>query len=100
MADNPISMSPEKAKQILRDGEIGGKPLTEKQRGMFGLIAGGGKLTRMQRIEAEMESGSKPKLTDSERKYMEAVASNAKPPTIHKSGERNRVEQKAKYHKK
>ena len=31
-----------KAKKILRDGEIGGKKLTKKQRGFFGHIAGGG----------------------------------------------------------
>ncbi len=33
-------VSPEKAKKILEDGEIDGKPLTEVQRGMFGAIAG------------------------------------------------------------
>ena len=30
-----------KAKKILRDGTIRGRPLTAKQRGMFGAIAGG-----------------------------------------------------------
>lgn len=33
-------ISPEKARQILKDGEANGKPLTEKQRGMFGAAAG------------------------------------------------------------
>ncbi len=33
-------VSSEKAKQILRDGEVHGRPLTEAQRGMFGAIAG------------------------------------------------------------
>lgn len=30
-----------KAKKILKDGKIKGKKLTKKQRGMFGMIAGG-----------------------------------------------------------
>ena len=33
-------MSPAKAKKILRDGEVHGKPLTDDQRGFFGAIAG------------------------------------------------------------
>lgn len=33
-------IDPEKAKQILRDGEVRGHPLTEAQRGMFGAAAG------------------------------------------------------------
>lgn len=33
-------VSPEKARKILKDGTVHGKPLTEKQRGMFGAIAG------------------------------------------------------------
>lgn len=40
-------VSPAKARKILEDGEIDGKPLTEKQRRFFGLIAGGGKPTRI-----------------------------------------------------
>lgn len=35
----PVSM--EKAKEIMHDGTAHGKPLTPKQRGLFGLIAGG-----------------------------------------------------------
>lgn len=35
------SVAPTKAKQILKDDEVGGKPLTEKQRGYFGARAGG-----------------------------------------------------------
>jgi len=35
-----------KAKKILKDGKIRGKPLTKKQKAYFGLIAGGGKPTR------------------------------------------------------
>lgn len=36
-------ITPEKARKILRDGKIRGKPLTPAQRRFFGLIAGGGK---------------------------------------------------------
>lgn len=35
-----MDMSPEKARTILHDKEIRGHPLTEKQRGLFGAIAG------------------------------------------------------------
>lgn len=41
---NPVSQR--KAKEILRHGEVHGQPLTQKQRGLFGAIAGGQKLTR------------------------------------------------------
>ncbi len=41
--------SPFKARKILSDGEIDGKPLTEKQKGFFGLIAGGGTPTKLNR---------------------------------------------------
>jgi hypothetical protein len=36
-----MNMSSEKAKTILRDGSIRGHPLTPKQKGLFGSIAGG-----------------------------------------------------------
>jgi hypothetical protein len=39
-------ISPEKARQILKDGEVRGHPLTEKQRGLFGAAAGRGKQLR------------------------------------------------------
>ena len=32
-----------KAKEMLRHGEVRGKPLTKKQRGLFGVIASGKK---------------------------------------------------------
>jgi hypothetical protein len=35
-----IKMSPEKAEKILRDGSVHGHPLTKKQKGLFGSIAG------------------------------------------------------------
>lgn len=38
-----------KAKEMLRHGEVGGEPLTAGQKGLFGLIAGGGTPTRMKR---------------------------------------------------
>lgn len=38
-----------KAKEIKRHGEIRGEPLTPRQEGFFGLIAGGGRPTRMKR---------------------------------------------------
>ena len=38
-----------KAREILRDGKVRGKRLSSKQRGLFGLIAGGGKPTRLKR---------------------------------------------------
>jgi hypothetical protein len=38
---NRAPVSREKAKKILRDGEIRGKPLTARQKRFFGLIAGG-----------------------------------------------------------
>lgn len=43
------SLSQEKAGEILRHGEVHGKPLTEKQKGLFGLIRGGKKPTRMEK---------------------------------------------------
>ena len=32
-------LTPRKASLILKEGEIGGKPLTKKQRGFFGAVA-------------------------------------------------------------
>ncbi len=36
--------TPAKARKILRDGTVRGRKLTSKQRRLFGLIAGGGKV--------------------------------------------------------
>jgi len=36
-----------KAGEMLRHGERGGKPLTRKQKGLFGAIRGGQKITRL-----------------------------------------------------
>ena len=38
-------LTAEKAKKILKDGEVNGKPLTKKQRAYCGLIAGSGNPT-------------------------------------------------------
>jgi hypothetical protein len=46
-------ISPEKAKQILRDGEVRGHPLTPKQRGMFGAAAGHDREARTPTIHPE-----------------------------------------------
>ena len=40
-ASRGSSVAPAKAKQILRDDEVRGHPLTEKQKGFFGARAGG-----------------------------------------------------------
>lgn len=37
-----------KAKEMLRHGSVGGHELTGPQKGLFGLLAGGGKPSRMQ----------------------------------------------------
>lgn len=40
--------SPAKAGEMLRHGEVGGKaPLSKGQKGLFGLIRGGGKPTKL-----------------------------------------------------
>ena len=39
-SDDEVDVSPEKAKKILRDGEVKGHELTQPQKGMFGAIAG------------------------------------------------------------
>ena len=41
--------SKHKAGEMLKHGEVHGKALTEGQKGLFGLIRGGGKPTRMKR---------------------------------------------------
>ena len=40
-------LTSKKAKLILKEGTAKGKKLTSKQKGLFGLIAGGGKPTRL-----------------------------------------------------
>lgn len=40
-------LSPKKARKMLKHGEVRGKPISEKQRGLFGLIASGGNPTRL-----------------------------------------------------
>ncbi len=43
------SGSPEKAHEMLEHGEVHGEPLTERQRGLFGLLASGKKPTRLKK---------------------------------------------------
>ena len=47
MAKHPLTRK--KAKKILKDKKVRGKKLTKKQRGLFGLIAGGKRPTRLKR---------------------------------------------------
>lgn len=42
----PKELTKEKAKKILRHGEIGGKPLTKPQKGFLGARAGGAPVRR------------------------------------------------------
>lgn len=44
---NESRLSKEKARLILHEGEVHGRSLTERQRGLFGLIASGKRPTRM-----------------------------------------------------
>ena len=43
------TVSRKKAKKILKHGEVRGKSLTKPQKGLFGLIAGGKKPTRIKK---------------------------------------------------
>lgn len=43
-------ISPAKAKQMLKENSAHGKPLTEKQKGMLGAIAGKSKDNKMSRV--------------------------------------------------
>lgn len=47
-----VGVGVRKAKQILKEGEIGGKKLTAKQKRFFGFLAGGGIPTRLKRKKA------------------------------------------------
>jgi len=38
---NPHALTEQKAEEILKDGTVHGKPITKKQRGYFGAVAGG-----------------------------------------------------------
>lgn len=40
-----------KARKILRDGEVHGKPLTKKQKGFFGARAGGAPVKRKRKAK-------------------------------------------------
>ena len=49
------SVSPEKAREMLHHGEVRGEPLTERQRGLFGLIASGKKPTRLKKAQGGLD---------------------------------------------
>jgi len=49
------TVSPEKAHEMLEHGEVRGEPLTEKQRGLFALIASGKKPTRLKKAQAGLD---------------------------------------------
>ena len=69
-------VTPEKARAILRDGTVHGKPLTEKQRGMFGAIAGQGKKAAPGSPEWEEEEAAEPEHQEkmSHRKMCKAAS--------------------------
>jgi hypothetical protein len=46
MPGRSIKLSPAKACKILKDGQVNGRPLTKRQRGLFGAICGRGSGTR------------------------------------------------------
>lgn len=48
-----------KAKEMLKHGEVHGHPLTEAQKGYFGLVAGGGKATRLKKHNPSPPHGFK-----------------------------------------
>lgn len=41
-----MALNKKKAKEILHDGTVRGKPITKKQRGLMGLIASGKKAVK------------------------------------------------------
>ena len=49
------TVSPEKAHEMLEHGEVRGEPLTEKQRGLFALIASGKKPTRLKKAQGGLD---------------------------------------------
>jgi len=55
------TVSPEKAHEMLEHGEVHGEPLTEKQRGLFGLIASGKKPTRLRKAQGGLDVFGLPK---------------------------------------
>lgn len=49
MAKHGHLVSAMKAKEIIRHGKVRGRTLTKKQKGLFGLVAGGGSPRRLAR---------------------------------------------------
>jgi len=48
-------VSKAKARKMMRHGRVRGRPLTERQMGLFGLIAGGGKPSRLHRAQGGLD---------------------------------------------
>jgi len=59
MAKRKRVVSKAKAKKILRHGEVGGKKLTKAQEGYFGLLAGGGRPTRLKKTSKRKKAKKK-----------------------------------------
>lgn len=54
MAKHDHMPSSKKAKMMMKEGSIKGHPMTEKQKGLFGLIAGGGKPSKMSKMAKKL----------------------------------------------
>lgn len=61
MATAGKELSPDKAKEILRDGTVHGKPITGKQRGFFGARAGGAPVKNSKRGRSSFRSRKSPR---------------------------------------
>lgn len=53
-----MALTSAKAKKILRDKEVRGKRLTGRQKRFFGLIAGGGRVTRLAKMASKLRKRS------------------------------------------
>lgn len=85
-------VSPEKARQILSDGEVYGKPLTEAQRGLFGAIAGNGDKKTIQGIREKYQKKGKKQMKG--KKGLDANTKDTKP--ISRNGDTSMSEKKEK----
>ena len=72
-AESGATVSPEKAKKILRDGEIRGKKLTAKQKRFFGWQAGGAKEAANGAVVTDYGFGDVPNLTPAQRAALEGT---------------------------
>lgn len=89
-------ISPEKARQILKDGTVHGHPLTDKQRRMFGAAAGRGKSVRdLYKRKAAPRYSNVSDYNVGEhvaaRGYLSYIGSSGKTEPFAKTGERLKV---------